>query len=78
MNNTISMNKRPLSPAELEKALAAKLRELPGKVDWLQDSEVQTVSGPDAGFDQANRRCISAKIGRVQEVASAAVSSSWG
>lgn len=45
------MNKRPLSSAELEQALAAKLRELLGKVDWLKGGEVQPVSGPDAGFD---------------------------
>lgn len=42
---------RPLSSAQLEQALAAKLRELLGKVDWLSASEVQTVSGPDSGFD---------------------------
>jgi hypothetical protein len=45
------VNKGLLSPAELEKALAAKLRELLGKVDWLRGADVQMVSGPDAGFD---------------------------
>lgn len=46
------MNKRPLSPAELEKALASKLQELLGKVDWLADWSVQhfpTLN--DQGFD---------------------------
>ncbi len=45
------MNRRSLSPVGLEQALAAKLRELLGKVDWLKGGEMQTVSGPDAGFD---------------------------
>jgi hypothetical protein len=45
------MNKRPHSYAELEQALAAKLRELLGQVGWLQGWGVETASGTDAGFD---------------------------
>lgn len=40
----------PLSPAQLEQALAAKLRELLGQVEWLHGSEVKTAM-PPAGFD---------------------------
>lgn len=45
------MNKRPLSPAQLEQALAARLRELLGQVEWLREARVELVSGPDSGFD---------------------------
>lgn len=45
------MNKRPLSPVQLEQALAARLRELLGQVEWLREARVELVSGPDSGFD---------------------------
>jgi hypothetical protein len=45
------MNKRPISPAQLGEALAARLRELLGQVAWLREARVETVSGPDSGFD---------------------------
>ena len=51
MNNAFSMNTKPISPAELEQALAAKLRELLGQVEWLREARVERVSGPAAGFD---------------------------
>jgi len=44
------MNK-PLSPAQLEQALAAKLRELLGQVEWLRAARVEPVSSPDSGLD---------------------------
>ncbi len=41
-----------LSPAALERALAARLRELLGSVDWLGETEVVTPSGTtELGFD---------------------------
>ena len=50
VNNANSMN-RPLSPAQLEQSLAAKLRELLGQVEWLREVQVEIVSGQDPGFD---------------------------
>ena len=50
----VSMNKKPISPAELEKALADKLRSLLGQVEWLHDWSVKdfpTNSKSDRGFD---------------------------
>lgn len=42
----------PLSTAALERALAARLRELLGSVDWLRETEVVTPNGgTDRGFD---------------------------
>jgi hypothetical protein len=41
---------RPQSPAQVEHALAAKLRDLLGQVEWLKGSEVKPVAQP-AGFD---------------------------
>jgi len=41
---------RPLSPLQLEQALAAALRELLGQVAWLKGAEVTPVA-PPAGFD---------------------------
>ena len=42
----------PLSSAALERALAARLRELLGSVDWLRSTEVVAPSGStDRGFD---------------------------
>lgn len=42
----------PLSPAALERALAVRLRELLGSVDWLGETEVVTSSGSmERGFD---------------------------
>jgi len=35
----------------LEQALAARLRELLGQVEWLREARVELVSGPDSGFD---------------------------
>jgi hypothetical protein len=46
----ISMNNKPLSYAELETALASRLRELLGGVEWLHQIEVW-MARPDAGFD---------------------------
>jgi hypothetical protein len=43
-----------LSPARLEQALAAKLRELLGQVEWLKGSEVKPVV-PSTGFDLLTR-----------------------
>lgn len=41
-----------LSSAALERALAARLRELLGSVDWLRDAEMTTLNeGGDRGFD---------------------------
>ncbi len=46
------MNTTRISSVALEKALAAKLRELLGGVAWLHDWQVDHVGGsPDAGFD---------------------------
>ncbi|MEI8289113.1 MAG: hypothetical protein WCH99_06535 [Verrucomicrobiota bacterium] len=44
------MNKRPLSPAQLEQVFAVKLRGLLDQVEWLKDWEVKPVA-PPAGFD---------------------------
>ncbi len=41
---------RPLSPAQLDRALAARLRELLDQVEWLKGAEVKPVASP-AGFD---------------------------
>lgn len=47
-----SMNRKNLSGATLEKALAAKLEELLRGVDWLRGWQVEHVGGAsDAGFD---------------------------
>jgi len=45
------MNDQPMSAAQLEHALAAKLRELLGQVDWLRSAKVVLHPVPDAGFD---------------------------
>ena len=48
------MNKKPISPAELEKTLAAKLQSLLGQVEWLHDCSIQefpTNSKSGSGFD---------------------------
>jgi hypothetical protein len=45
------MNDQPMSAAQLEHALAAKLRELLGQVDWLRSAKVVLYPVPDAGFD---------------------------
>lgn len=46
------MNAKLDSPAALERALAARLRELLAGVDWLRDAEVETLNaGTDRGFD---------------------------
>lgn len=50
MNKLLFVNKRPHSITQLEQALAAKLRELLGQVEWLNGSEVKPVA-PPAGFD---------------------------
>lgn len=51
VNTGKSMNS-PLSSAALERALAARLRELLGTVDWLGETEVVTSSGSmERGFD---------------------------
>lgn len=46
------MNTKIASPAALERALAARLRELLASVGWLGDVEVESMNGgSDAGFD---------------------------
>jgi len=52
VNMPISVNKTPVSAAGVERALAEKLRQLLGKVDWLKDWSLQnfpTIS--EQGFD---------------------------
>jgi len=44
------MNNKPLAPAELEKTLASKLRDLLGEAAWLHQPAAQ-MAKPDAGFD---------------------------
>jgi hypothetical protein len=52
VNNGQIMNIKALSGAALERALAAKLEELLGGVDWLRGWQVEHVAGmPEAGFD---------------------------
>jgi hypothetical protein len=52
MNNRVSVNMQRMSGLALEKALAAKLREILGGVDWLRGWQVSHVSKEtDAGFD---------------------------
>lgn len=65
MNNAIFMNKRPLSEAELEKALAERLREILRSVPWLGDWRVE--SNP-AGFDRAFDLLATGKVRRGAEV----------
>ena len=52
MNTALIVNTRLDSPAALERALAARLRELLGSVDWLRGVDVETLkAGTDRGFD---------------------------
>lgn len=52
MNTALTVNARLDSPAALERALAARLRELLGAVDWLRGVEVVALNaGSDRGFD---------------------------
>jgi hypothetical protein len=44
------MNVKPFSPAEMEQALAAKLKELLSQVEWLHEARVE-VASPVTGFD---------------------------
>jgi hypothetical protein len=51
MNKAKSMNKSRQLRSRLEEELAAKLRELLGQAQWLRGWQVETMNGPDAGFD---------------------------
>ena len=51
VNMRKTMNTPGITGAALEKALAAKLRELLGGIAWLSGAQVEQVGTPDAGFD---------------------------
>jgi hypothetical protein len=52
VNVAISMNRRRLAGFALEQALASRLRELLGRISWLQDWQVEHVGGKaEAKFD---------------------------
>jgi len=51
VNTIISVNNKRISEAELEKALAARLRELLRQVEWLKGWKVEPTASPVTGFD---------------------------
>jgi len=65
MNAAILMNKRPVFPADLEKALADRLRKLLHSVDWLGDWTVET---NPASFDRAFDLLAAGKLPQGPEV----------